>query len=339
MTSITSFSVAELCGLARHGDLGETIGVAAGMPVVLVENPADSPVDENAGPHVGCIELLRAEIATLPCVLLAFPGVDPGVTSLADVLPDPEHLDAVIATVLGNPIAATTLAMLLRGGEARSVGAGLVAESFAYSALQAGTEFHAWRQGTPVRTAAETPTGAPVLMQRRDDTLTITFDRPGRHNAFDTPTRDALIDALLVAVADDSLRVVLRGNGPSFCSGGDLDEFGSRSDPASAHVIRLSRSAARLVARLSPRLVVEVHGACLGSGIELAAFAGHVRAHPATRFALPEVSLGLIPGAGGTVSLPRRIGRHRTALLALMGTTIDATTALAWGLIDEIGQP
>ncbi len=338
MTSIASFSVAELCGLARHGDLVETIGVAAGIPVVLVENPTDGPVDENSDPHASCIELLRSEIATLPCVLLAFPGVDRGAASLADVLPDPEHLDAVIATVLGNPIAATALAMLLRGGEARSTGEGLVAESFAYSTLQAGTEFHAWRQATPVRTPAGTPAGAPVLIHRHDDTLFITFDRPGRHNAFDTPTRDALIDALLVAVADNSLRVVLRGNGPSFCSGGDLDEFGSRSDPASAHAIRLSRSAARLLARLSDRVVAEVHGACLGSGIELAAFAGHVRAHPATKFGLPEVSLGLIPGAGGTVSLTRRIGRHRTALLALMGTTIDATTALAWGLIDEISQ-
>jgi enoyl-CoA hydratase/carnithine racemase len=52
--------------------------------------------------------------------------------------------------------------------------------------------------------------------------------------------------------------------------------------------------------------------------------------------ALPEVTLGLIPGAGGTVSLPRRIGRHRTALLALSGKTVDAATALDWGLVDEV---
>jgi enoyl-CoA hydratase/carnithine racemase len=74
----------------------------------------------------------------------------------------------------------------------------------------------------------------------------------------------------------------------------------------------------------------------MGAGAELPAFAGRVVAHPATRFALPELSLGLVPGAGGTVSLPRRIGRHRTALLGLTGTPINATTAFEWGLVDAI---
>jgi len=61
-----------------------------------------------------------------------------------------------------------------------------------------------------------------------------------------------------------------------------------------------------------------------------------VMARPDTVIGLPEVSLGLIPGAGGTVSLPRRVGRHRAAWLALTGRTIDAATALAWGLVDEL---
>jgi enoyl-CoA hydratase/carnithine racemase len=61
-----------------------------------------------------------------------------------------------------------------------------------------------------------------------------------------------------------------------------------------------------------------------------------VLAAPGTVIALPEVGLGLVPGAGGTVSLPRRIGRHRTALLALTRRSIDARTALRWGLVDEL---
>ena len=68
----------------------------------------------------------------------------------------------------------------------------------------------------------------------------------------------------------------------------------------------------------------------------MAAFAGRVVADPATRIGLPEVDLGLIPGAGGTASITRRIGRWRTAALALAIDTIDAPTALAWGLVDEI---
>jgi enoyl-CoA hydratase/carnithine racemase len=59
-------------------------------------------------------------------------------------------------------------------------------------------------------------------------------------------------------------------------------------------------------------------------------------AHPDTTFRLPEVAMGVVPGAGGTASIPRRIGRHRTAALALSGLLIDAPTALRWGLIDRI---
>jgi enoyl-CoA hydratase/carnithine racemase len=70
--------------------------------------------------------------------------------------------------------------------------------------------------------------------------------------------------------------------------------------------------------------------------VELAAFAGRMTADPATTFGLPEVGMGLVPGSGGTVSVARRIGRARTAWLALTGSVVDAPTALAWGLVDEI---
>jgi enoyl-CoA hydratase/carnithine racemase len=79
-----------------------------------------------------------------------------------------------------------------------------------------------------------------------------------------------------------------------------------------------------------------VHGATLGGGIEMAAFAGRVVAAEDTRIGLPEVGLGLIPGAGGTASLPRRIGAQRTAALALAVDSIDGATALAWGLVDRL---
>jgi len=59
-------------------------------------------------------------------------------------------------------------------------------------------------------------------------------------------------------------------------------------------------------------------------------------AHPDTTFLLPEISMGLVPGAGGTSSIPRRIGRHRAAYFGLCGRPIDVTTALAWGLIDAV---
>ena len=150
--------------------------------------------------------------------------------------------------------------------------------------------------------------------------------------------RDELYAAFTVAASDPDLRVVLRGEGPSFCAGGDLDEFGSRPDPATAHVIRLQRSVGRLIATMADRVEAVLHGACVGSGIELPAFAGRVVARPDTRIGLPELELGLVPGAGGTVSVTRRIGRHRTAYLALSGDVIDAVTALDWGLVDAVTE-
>ena len=130
--------------------------------------------------------------------------------------------------------------------------------------------------------------------------------------------------------------IVLLGDGQSFCSGGDLDEFGTFPDPALAHVVRLSRSLAGACAARHDRLVVGLHGTCLGAGIELAAFACRVIATDDARVGLPELGLGLVPGAGGTVSLPRRIGRHRTLALLLHDGTISAPAALGWGLVDEV---
>ncbi len=89
---------------------------------------------------------------------------------------------------------------------------------------------------------------------------------------------------------------------------------------------------------LRTRVEVHVHGACIGAGIELPAFAGRITSTPETFFQLPEVSMGLVPGAGGTASILPRIGRHRLAYMALTGARIDAETALDWGLVDQLSK-
>ena len=184
----------------------------------------------------------------------------------------------------------------------------------------------------------------PVLAERDGDTLYVRFNRPQRHNAFSTDARAALLEALDVARYDPSIdEVVLSGNGPSFCSGGDLAEFGTFADPASAHLARTRHSPAlvldELTARLGDNCRAEVHGQVLGSGLEMAAYCGWVQASPDAVFGLPELSLGLIPGAGGTVSITRRIGRWRTAYLVLSGQPLDPATALRWGLVDAVVNP
>jgi enoyl-CoA hydratase/carnithine racemase len=215
--------------------------------------------------------------------------------------------------------------------------ASVLTESLAYSTLQSGPEFARWLEE---RGPARMPEIAdPVQAERDGGTLRIRFNRPQRHNAFSTDSRAALLEALTVAQLDPSVTgIVLSGNGPSFCSGGDLAEFGTFADPASAHLARTRHSPAlaldALTARLGRCCRADVHGRVLGSGLEMAAFCGWVEAHEDSLFGLPELSLGLIPGAGGTVSVTRRIGRWRTAYLVLSGRIVGTDTALDWGLVD-----
>jgi enoyl-CoA hydratase/carnithine racemase len=250
--------------------------------------------------------------------------------------PGDPPLDGIVATVARNPEAARTLVQVLRGG------ATLESESRAYSDLQGGEEFERWLQGYDRKPGRDE--GDPIRLERDGDHLRITLQRPHKRNALNAAMQQALCDAMAIAADPGVATVELRGDGPTFCSGGDLDEFGTFESPDAAHDLRLARSVGRSLAAVADKVTVHLHGACAGSGIELPAFAGRVVAAPDTTLSLPEVGLGLIPGAGGTVSLPRRIGRHRTALLGLMGRPIDARTALSWGLVDELvdeleGQP
>lgn len=273
----------------------------------------------------------------LPVVVCAVDDDASGGTGfeVADVVVAPSSIDRLADTVTSNPVAATSLAVLLRTIERLDAEAALAAESVVYSMLQGGAEFAAWRRG--VQPVLQNDPGATVVVDRDEARMTITLNRPHRHNAITRQLRDELCQALAVAALDDSvIEVVLSGNGPSFCSGGDLEEFGVRSDIAAAHRTRIAQSPARLLHRLRHRLTAKIHGAALGGGIELAAFARQVIARPDTRIGLPEVGLGLIPGAGGTVSITRRVGRQRCAALALALGEIDAETALSWGLVDSI---
>ncbi len=282
-------------------------------------------------------------LTTLPAVVAAVTDGPTADAAWADLVLGRDGdgsaaLAEVARNVAAQPLAATTLALLLRGAGTRTVAEGLVAESSAYGLLQGGPEFARWRTDRPPRARDDAP-GPAVQVFRTGGELHITLDRPHRRNALDSSMRDGLVEAVRVAVLDPSVTTVhLRGAGGSFCSGGDLDEFGSRSDPPSAHLLRLARSPARLLAEVSDRVVAHLHGDAVGSGIELAAFAGRVVAAPDTRISLPEVRLGLIPGAGGTVSLPWRIGRHRTLFLALATESVDVTTALEWGLVDALDE-
>jgi enoyl-CoA hydratase/carnithine racemase len=335
--------------LAAEPAPAETLSAVVGCPLVIVEVPDAAAAAWLTGlhgtalpavvvlivPDPGCLPPQAAEVGD---VILTDDSAAPApfVTSPHGAAQAAGLIGAMLAE---HPVAGTTLAMLLRTSAALPVPAAVVAESAAYSTLQAGTEFLAWRDAHPRRPLDPADAdGERVLTGRARTTLRVTLNRPAKRNAVDFRMRDALTAALAAAVAEPAVRVELRGNGPDFCTGGDLDEFGSRPDPAQAHLIRLSRSPALLLHRLADRTTAFLHGSCLGAGIELPAFASRIIAAPGTRIGLPEIRLGLLPGAGGTASLTRRIGRWRTTFLALTGETVDAETALSWGLVDAIAS-
>lgn len=324
--------------------LAETISAAVGCPLVTVEVPDAmhgrwlDGLDITAVPAVVLVvapdpACLPAGAVTAADVILTEDDAAPSpfVAPAAGLSAATEQLDARLAL---NPVAGTALALQLRISAGLSVPAGLIAESATYSALQEGAEFRRWRASRPAREPE--PDTDRVIVEKSPGALRITLARPARRNAIDRRMRDALAEAFSAAVVAPDIRVLLRGDGPDFCAGGDLDEFGSRPDPALAHLIRLTRSPAMLLHMLAGRTTAFLHGACLGAGIELPAFARTIYASPDTRVGLPEIGLGLIPGSGGTVSLPRRIGRWRTLFLALTGVTIGAEQALRWGLIDAV---
>jgi len=299
------------------------------------------------GAQPGEAEDLAAAVASTPCVVVGVAERPTGAPPLDLLLsagdadqpwrPSPEGLDAALATVADAvdryPQAATVLAQVLRLGRGRSLDECLTIESLAYATLQSGPEHQAWLHGRSPKPPS--PTQEPVAIERQGDVVVVTLQRPEVRNAVDAATRDGLVAAFDVA-ARAGLDVELRGAGPDFCSGGDLAEFGTTPDPATAHLVRSTRSPARALAASAHRATAHVHGACIGAGIELAALAHRVVAREDAGFRLPEVVMGLIPGAGGTATIPRRIGPQRTAWLALTGTPLDAPTARRWNLVDTV---
>jgi hypothetical protein len=263
----------------------------------------------------------------------------PFIDVIADSKTSDFLLDAALNNIVRHPMASTALVQVLRQSLTVSIEQALILESLTYSSLQHGAEFMDWLKdrATPKPQAQAQGIEPVVLCDRQDANLTVTLNRPAKHNAFSATVRDGLTEALLLACADTSIkRVTLKGAGPSFCAGGDLEEFGEARNAAVAHLTRTTRSPGRLIYRLGDKVHARLHGACIGAGIEMTAFAKRVVARDDAFFALPEVGFGLVPGAGGTVSIPRRIGTHRTALLGLSGQRIDAALALDWGLIDAV---
>ncbi len=295
----------------------------------------DSPYPYLAFDLTGSKRAMSEWLCTLPCPVI---GIGDGALKDACdvVLADGARLAAISKNIRRAPIAAMVFVQHLRASQSLSLPDALTAESFAYSTVQNGPEFQDWLSYSK-QSALPASDAENVLAGRKNDTLSLTLNRADTHNAIGVEMRDELSEALDLALLDDDIeKIHLTGSGSAFSVGGAIEEFGEVSDPATAHWIRSLRLPAWRLAKFKGAFNVHVNGAAIGAGVEIAAFGDFVSASSNAWFQLPELKYGLIPGAGGTVIIPRRIGRQRTAYMALSMEKIRAKTALEWGLIDAI---
>lgn len=178
----------------------------------------------------------------------------------------------------------------------------------------------------------------PVLFDVSDHGVaTITLNRPERRNAMNMAVRD-LLWTYLEACRDmpDVRAIVFRGEGSCFSAGADISEFGTAPSVIASRRARHDRDVWELLLDHRCFTVARLHGYCYGAGLELPLCCDVRVASEDASLALPEVTLGYIPSAGGTQTLPRRIPPGVAAHLILTGEPVGAAAALRHGLVDRV---
>ena len=166
----------------------------------------------------------------------------------------------------------------------------------------------------------------------------LTLNRPEALNAINLAMRDELWTYLDAASTDPDVRVlVFRGAGSrAFSAGADISEFGTAPSLLAARAARHQRDLWARMEHLPLLTIAALHGFCFGAGLELPLYCDLRIAARDSRFAVPEVSLGYIPSAGGTQMLPRLMAPGVARGMVLSGDPIDAEQALRWGLVHEV---
>jgi enoyl-CoA hydratase len=160
----------------------------------------------------------------------------------------------------------------------------------------------------------------------------ITLDNPPV-NGLGMATRRAVTDALQKANADAAVQsIVITGAGKAFSGGADIKEFGTDKAMAEPNLL----SVILAVENSAKPVVAAIHSVCMGGGLELALGCHYRIAAPGCNVALPEVKLGLLPGAGGTQRLPRAVGKSKAMDMALTGRMMDAQEAERAGLVSRV---
>jgi enoyl-CoA hydratase len=176
-----------------------------------------------------------------------------------------------------------------------------------------------------------------VLVERQDEqrTALVRINRPKQLNALNGPTMDALCDALEVLDRDDAIRaMVVTGNERAFAAGADIGEMAGATPIDMLKSNRIGQW--DRVRRISKPVIAAVNGWCLGGGCELAMTLDLIVAGQSAKFGQPEISIGIIPGAGGTQRLTRAIGKSKAMRMILTGEPITARDAFDAGLVAQL---
>jgi enoyl-CoA hydratase/carnithine racemase len=173
-----------------------------------------------------------------------------------------------------------------------------------------------------------------ITLSRTGRALHIRLDRADKRNAVTRSMYEAMVDAIVGAETDETIRAILfSGAGEGFCAGNDLNDF--LADPPTSMDSPAFRFL-RAISTATKVLVAAVHGAAVGIGTTMLLHCDFVVAARSAKLSLPFVTLGLVPEAASTLLLPRAIGHRRATELLLLGEPIDAETALRWGLVNRV---
>jgi enoyl-CoA hydratase len=168
-----------------------------------------------------------------------------------------------------------------------------------------------------------------------DRVAVLTLSHPERRNAMNIELSGKLVDAVRAAVADDGVgAIVITGEDPAFCAGGDLAEL-ARADPATLHTVYAGFLA---IAQCPLPTIAAVNGAAVGAGLNLALACDLRLAGPRAKFDARFLSLGLHPGGGYTWMLQRLLGPQAAAALTLFGDVLDASEAARIGLVHRVAE-
>ena len=175
-----------------------------------------------------------------------------------------------------------------------------------------------------------------ILVEKNDTVAVITLNRPQALNALCTPLTEELVQALDEIEADDEIGcIVLTGSDKAFAAGADIKEMRSKSHMDAYLGDFISKSWERITTCRKP-VIAAVAGYALGGGCEMAMMCDFIIAADTAKFGQPEITLGVLPGAGGTQRLTRLVGKSKAMDMCLTGRTMNAEEAERAGLVSRV---